>query len=53
MQAIIDACKDSRINGKVVLVIGVKSDAPAMDRAKAAGVEAIVLNTYEFECVGC
>jgi formyltetrahydrofolate-dependent phosphoribosylglycinamide formyltransferase len=53
MQAIIDACKDGRINGEVAVVIGVKSDAPAIDRAKASGVEPIVINPKEYECIKC
>ena len=48
MQAIIDACKDGRIEGEVAVVVGVRPDAPAMERAAAAGVETVVLSPKEF-----
>lgn len=38
MQAIIDACKEGRITGNVAVVIGVKDDAPAMERARNQGI---------------
>ncbi len=44
MQAIIDACASGKINGKVALVLGVRDDAPAMERARAAGVEAVSIS---------
>lgn len=44
MQAIIDACNDGRIDGEVVLVVGVKEDAPALRRADSAGVNTVVLS---------
>lgn len=47
MQAIIDGCSDDRINGEVVLVVGVQPDAPAMERAASAGVETIVISPKE------
>ena len=34
MQAVIDACKNRKINAKVVLVISNNSDAYALERAK-------------------
>ena len=49
MQAIIDACKDDRINGDVAVVVGVRSDAPAIERAEASGIETVVLNPKEFD----
>ena len=48
LQAIIDACKDGRIDGEVAVVVGVRPDAPAMERASAAGVGTVVLNPKEF-----
>lgn len=51
MQAIIDACKDGRINGQVAIVIGVRNEAPAIERAQAAGVETLILNPKEFPSV--
>jgi len=47
MQAIIDGCRGGRIDGEVALVVGVRDDAPAMERARAAGVETIVLSPKE------
>lgn len=44
MQAIIDACNSGKINGSVVLVIGVKDDAPAMDRARDAGIKTVTIS---------
>lgn len=41
LQAIIDACKDGRIDGRVAVVIGTKDDAPAMQRARDNGVKAV------------
>lgn len=38
MQAIIDACQSGQIRGKVVVVIGTRRGAPAMERAAMAGV---------------
>lgn len=51
MQAIIDACKDGRINGQVAVVIGVREDTPAIGRAQESGVKTIVLNPKQFESV--
>lgn len=51
MQAIIDACEDGRINGEVAVVIGVRPDAPALERAEASGVKTVVLNPKEFDSV--
>lgn len=51
MQAIIDACKDGRITGEVALVVGVKAEAPAIERANMSGVETLVLNPKDFERV--
>lgn len=48
MQSIIDACKDGVITGEVAVVVGVRSNAPAMERAAAAGVETMVINPKEF-----
>lgn len=44
MQAIIDACRDGKINGDVVLVVGVRDEAPAMERARAAGVKTVTIS---------
>ncbi len=49
LQAIIDGCKSGKIDGEVALVIGVKDDAPAMDRARAAGSAAVSIRRRDFE----
>jgi formyltetrahydrofolate-dependent phosphoribosylglycinamide formyltransferase len=40
MQAILDACRSGCIPGQVVLLLSTTPDAPAMERARAAGVVA-------------
>lgn len=49
MQAIIDSCKSGRINGEVALVLGVKDDAPAMERAREAGIRTAAVSPKDFE----
>jgi formyltetrahydrofolate-dependent phosphoribosylglycinamide formyltransferase len=41
LQSIIDATRDGRIDGRVVLVIGTRDGAPAMDRARDNGIPAV------------
>jgi len=48
MQAIIDACNDGRVDGQVAVVIGVKDDAPAMDRARLQDIATIEINPKSF-----
>ena len=40
LQAIIDACRDGRLDARVVYVGSSRKNAPAIERAKAAGVPA-------------
>ncbi|NLN75243.1 MAG: phosphoribosylglycinamide formyltransferase [Armatimonadetes bacterium] len=49
MQAIVDACKSGKIAGEVVLVIGVRDDAPAMERARASGVATETISRASFD----
>ncbi len=49
MQAIIDACRSGQIKGEVALVIGVKDDAPAMERARSQGVHTVAISPKSFE----
>ena len=49
MQAIIDACKSGKINGEVALVLGVKDDAPAMERAGSQGIKTLALSPKSFD----
>jgi formyltetrahydrofolate-dependent phosphoribosylglycinamide formyltransferase len=48
LQAIIDACADGRINGRVAVVVGVKDDVPAMDRAREQGIPAVEVRPKQF-----
>ena len=49
MQAIIDACRSGKINGEVALVLGVKDDAPAMERARGQRITTFALSPKAFE----
>ncbi|MCX6345633.1 MAG: phosphoribosylglycinamide formyltransferase [Armatimonadetes bacterium] len=49
MQAIIDACASGKINGKVGLVLGVKNDAPAMEKARSQGISTLALSPKAFD----
>ncbi|MCE5315228.1 MAG: phosphoribosylglycinamide formyltransferase [Armatimonadota bacterium] len=49
MQAIIDGCKSGKIDGEVALVIGVKDDAPAMERARSQGIQTIAIPPKSFD----
>jgi formyltetrahydrofolate-dependent phosphoribosylglycinamide formyltransferase len=49
LQAIIDACKEGRITGRVAVVIGTKGDAPAMDRARDNGIQAVEVSPKAFD----
>jgi len=40
LQAILDACRDGRLDARVVYVASSRKSAPALERAKAAGVPA-------------
>lgn len=44
MEAIIDACKQGRIDGEVVLVLSDREDAPAIEKAKKKGVDAMYIH---------
>jgi formyltetrahydrofolate-dependent phosphoribosylglycinamide formyltransferase len=48
MQSIVDACASGQIDGEVAVVIGVKEDAPAIERATSAGVETVVIDPKDF-----
>ena len=51
MQAIIDACKSGKISGEVALVLGVKDDAPAMERALSQQVKTLAISPKDFSTV--
>jgi phosphoribosylglycinamide formyltransferase 1 len=44
LQALLDGCREGRIDGRVVVAISDKADAYALERAQQAGVEAIFLD---------
>lgn len=48
-QAVLDACNDGRINGKIEVLIHNRKKAYAKERAKEAGIESIYVNKYQFE----
>jgi formyltetrahydrofolate-dependent phosphoribosylglycinamide formyltransferase len=48
MQVLIDATRDGRIPGEVVLVVSTSPGAPALERAKAAGVAATLVPAADF-----
>ena len=48
LQAILDACARPDFPARVVVVISDRERAPALDRARAAGVEALWVNPKDF-----
>ncbi|HAM36138.1 MAG TPA: bifunctional phosphoribosylaminoimidazolecarboxamide formyltransferase/inosine monophosphate cyclohydrolase [Elusimicrobia bacterium] len=48
LQALIDACRDGRIQGRVVLVVGSRDGIGALRRAEAAGIPAITAKPGDF-----
>ncbi len=49
MQAVIDACKNKKINAKVVLVISNNSDAYALKRAKNEKIDNYHVSEYKYK----
>lgn len=49
LQAILDGCREGRIDGQVAVVISDKADAYGLERAQKAGVEAIFLDPATYE----
>ncbi len=49
MQAVIDACKNKKINAKVVLVISNNSDAYALERAKKEKIDNYHVSEYKYK----
>jgi phosphoribosylglycinamide formyltransferase-1 len=49
LQAILDACADDRVNGRVVVVISDRPEALGLLRAKKAGVEALFVDPAGYE----
>lgn len=48
LQAIIDACNEGRIDGQVAVVVGTRSEAPALDRARNNGIAAVEVKSKSF-----
>jgi len=44
LQALIDAISDGSLNAQIAIVISNKADAPGLERARAAGLETLVLD---------
>lgn len=49
LAALLAACADGRIDGRFCIVIGTRSDAPALERARAAGVPTAVVSPRKYE----
>ena len=49
LQAILDGCREGKIDGQVVVVISDRADAYGLERARKAGVEAIFLDPATYE----
>ncbi|HZP81410.1 MAG TPA: phosphoribosylglycinamide formyltransferase [Chthonomonadaceae bacterium] len=47
--ALLAACASGQIPGRIAVVIGTRADAPAMERAREAGVDAVVLSPRKYE----
>jgi phosphoribosylglycinamide formyltransferase-1 len=48
LQALLDACADPGFPARIAVVISDREHAPALDRARAAGVEALWINPKDF-----
>ena len=48
MQAIIDGCSDGRVDGEVVVVIGTRGDAPAIEKAVEQGIPTTIINPKDY-----
>jgi len=48
LQAIMDACDDGKIPAQVVVVISDVGDAPALERARKKGIDAVHVNYQDF-----
>jgi phosphoribosylglycinamide formyltransferase-1 len=48
LQAIIDAIRDGRLDAEIAVVISNRAEAPGLERARAAGLETLVLRHTDF-----
>ena len=49
LQALLDACICGQIAGRIAVVIGTRADAPALERARTAGVPVVVISPRKYE----
>jgi phosphoribosylglycinamide formyltransferase 1 len=49
LQTLLDACANGELPARIAVVIGTRSDAPAMDRARAADVQTSVISPRKYE----
>ena len=47
--ALLDACASGQIAGRFAVVIGTRADAPALERARAAGVAVSIISPRKYE----
>lgn len=47
--ALLAACASGQIPGRIAVVIGTRSDAPALERAREAGVDTVVFSPRKYE----
>ena len=48
LQALLNACASGEIAGKISVVIGTRKEAPALERARAAGVPTVVVSPRKY-----
>src|SRR6185369_1648161 len=48
LQALIDACRQNRIRGEIVLVVSNNAEAGALRRAQRAGIPTLISNPKDF-----
>ena len=49
LQALLDGCSRGTIEGRIALVVGTRSDAPALDRARGSGSALAVVSPRRYE----
>src|SRR5690349_20993926 len=49
LSALIEACSHGEIAGHIAVVIGTRSDVPALERAREAGVATVVISPRKYE----
>ncbi len=48
LQNLMDACASGEIEGHIAIVIGTRSDSPALDRARHAGLQVVVISPRKY-----